>query len=136
MSTKFFAAVLAAALLFTLTACGNDQADYTFNEDRTPPQQTAQPEAADAPAEDAPADEPAPTDEPAPSGETAPEDASGAAPEDAWKVEFEKSLLENYGVKPHHYESLGDGIYQVYVDIGGRIVPYVTVDSATGDYHG
>lgn len=122
MRTKFFAAVLAAALLFTLTACGNDQADYTFNEDRTPPQQTAQPEAAEALAEDAAADEPAP------SGET--------APEDAWKTEFEKSLLENYGVKPHHYESLGDGIYQVYVDIGGRIVPYVTVDSATGDYHG
>lgn len=130
MRTKFFAAVLAAALLFTLTACGKDQADYTFNEDRTPPQQTAQPEDAEAPAENAVADEPAPT------GETAPEDASGADPEEAWKVEFEKSLMESYGVKPHHYESLGDGIYQVYVDIGGRIVPYVTVDSATGDYHG
>lgn len=110
MRTKFFAAVLAAALLFTLTACGKDQADYTFNEDQTPPQQTAQPEAAEA----------------------SPEDAA----EEAWKVEFEKSLMENYGVTPHHYESLGDGIYQVYVDIGGRIVPYVTVDSATGDYHG
>lgn len=130
MRIKFFAAVLAAALLFTLTACGKDQADYTFSEDRTPPQQTAQPEAAEAPAENVP------TDEPAPVNETAPDDVSGDDPEEAWKTEFEKSLMENYGVKPHHYESLGDGIYQVYVDIDGRIVPYVAVDSATGDYHG
>ena len=31
---------------------------------------------------------------------------------------------------------LGDGIYQVYVEVGGEVVPFVTVDSATGDYHG
>ena len=48
----------------------------------------------------------------------------------------EKSLLENYGVTPYHYEDLGDGVYQVYVEIDGEIVPFVTVDSATGDYHG
>ena len=55
----------------------------------------------------------------------------------AWDVAgFEKSLLENYGVTPHHYEDLGDGVYQVYVEIDGEIVPFVTVDSATGDYHG
>ena len=58
------------------------------------------------------------------------------AADDAWKVEFEKSLLENYGVKPDHYEDLGNGVYQVYVEIDGKIVPYVAVDSATGDYHG
>lgn len=52
------------------------------------------------------------------------------------ETEFEKSLLENYGVAPDHYEDLGDGIYQVYVKIDGKIIPYVTVDSATGDYHG
>mgnify|MGYP006972511865 CR=1 FL=1 len=57
--------------------------------------------------------------------------------DDAWDVAgFEKSLLENYGVTPHHYEDLGDGIYQVYVEIDGKIVPFVAVDSATGDYHG
>ena len=57
--------------------------------------------------------------------------------DDAWDVAgFEKSLLENYGVTPHHYENLGDGIYQVYVEIDGKLVPFVTVDSATGDYHG
>ena len=43
---------------------------------------------------------------------------------------------ENYGVVPDHYEDLGDGVYQVYVEIDGKVVPYVAVDSATGDYHG
>lgn len=67
-------------------------------------------------------------------------DAAGtASPEEtkeAWKVAFEKSLLENYGVTPEYYEDLGNGVYQVYVRIDGKIVPYVAVDSATGDYHG
>lgn len=56
--------------------------------------------------------------------------------DDAWKDVFEKSLLENYGVTPDHYEDLGNGVYQVYVEIDGKLVPYVAVDSATGDYHG
>ena len=56
--------------------------------------------------------------------------------DDSWKAAFEQSLLENYGVTPDHYEDLGGGIYQVYVNINGQIVPYVAVDSATGDYHG
>ena len=58
------------------------------------------------------------------------------AADDAWKAAFEKSLLENYGVKPDHYEDLGNGVYQIYVEIDGKVVPYVAVDSATGDYHG
>lgn len=53
-----------------------------------------------------------------------------------WKVTFEKSLLENYQAVPEYYEDLGDGIYQVYVKIDGKVVPYVTVNSKTGDYHG
>lgn len=56
--------------------------------------------------------------------------------DDAWKDGFEKSLLENYGVTPDHYEDLGNGVYQVYVEIDGKVVPYVAVDSAIGDYHG
>ena len=48
----------------------------------------------------------------------------GAA-DDAWKAAFEKSLLENYGVKPDHYEELENGVYQVYVEIDGKVVPYV-----------
>ena len=56
--------------------------------------------------------------------------------EESWKIAFEKSLLDNYGVRPDHYEELDDGVYQVYVEIDGKIVPYVVVDSTTGDYHG
>ena len=29
--------------------------------------------------------------------------------DDAWKDGFEKSLLENYGVTPDHYEEINDG---------------------------
>ena len=72
----------------------------------------------------------------APSNEDTPADADTSANDEAWKTEFEKSLLENYGVTPDHYEDLGDGVYQVYVEIDGKVTPYVTVDSATGDYHG
>ena len=63
--------------------------------------------------------------------------AGSAAPSDeGWKSDFEKSLWENYNVTPEYYEDLGDGVYQVYVKIDGKTVPYVCVDSATGDYHG
>lgn len=58
------------------------------------------------------------------------------AVEEDWKKELAESLFENYGVLPEYYEDLGNGIYQVYVEVGGKIVPFVTVDSATGDYHG
>jgi len=27
-----------------------------------------------------------------------------------WKAAFEKSLFENYSVKPHHYEELENGV--------------------------
>ena len=63
--------------------------------------------------------------------------AESSAPSDeSWKVDFEKSLWENYNVTPEYYEDLGDGVYQVYVKMDGKTVPYVCVDSATGDYHG
>ena len=54
--------------------------------------------------------------------------------DEAWKEDLEKSLFENYGVIPKYYEDLGDGMYQVYVEVGGEVVPLVTVDSTTGDY--
>ena len=56
--------------------------------------------------------------------------------EEPWKAALAEDLFEKYGVLPEYYEDLGDGIYQVYVEVGGKIVPFVTVDSATGDYHG
>ncbi len=54
---------------------------------------------------------------------------------DNWKELFEKSLLENYDVVPDHYEDLGDGLYQVYVEVDGDVVPYVAVNCHTGWYH-
>ena len=72
----------------------------------------------------------------APTDESPTADADTSANDEAWKTEFEKSLLENYGVTPDHYEDLGDGVYQVHVEIDGKVIPYVTVDSAIGDYHG
>lgn len=56
--------------------------------------------------------------------------------EEAWKTALSDDLFEKYGVRPEYYEDLGDGIYQVYVKLDGKVVPFVTVDSATGDYHG
>ena len=116
MNKVFAAAVLAAMLLF-FTACGKTQ---TPDASELPPTTAAQTEPSnvtEAPTDEAPA-------------------ADATTNEEAWKAAFEKSLLENYGVTPEHYEDLGDGVYQVYVEIDGRIVPYVAVDSKTGDYHG
>lgn len=55
---------------------------------------------------------------------------------DAWKAEVEADLKERYGVKVDHYEFIGGTSYQAYVRINGEIVPYVCIDSATGNYHG
>ena len=74
--------------------------------------------------------------EQAPSAESEDLAESAASSDESWKTDFEKSLLENYNVTPEYYEDLGDGVYQVYVKIDGKTVPYVCVDSATGDYHG
>lgn len=108
---KFLAAL--AAMLLVLTACGAKDNELPV---------TLIPDTTDAAPTEAPTEVPtqAPTQE----------------EKEAWKIEFEKSLLENYGVTPEYYEDLGDGIYQVYVRIDGKLVPYVAVDSATGDYHG
>ena len=105
-------AALMALLLLTLTACGRGEAD--------PPAS-----AASAARQAESSEESAGTSSAAASGE-----------DEDWKRDFEESLLENYGVVPERYEDLGDGIYQVYVEIDGKSVPYVAVDSATGDYHG
>lgn len=56
--------------------------------------------------------------------------------EEPWKTALREDLAEKYGVLPEYYEDLGGGIYQVYMEVGGEIVSFVTVDSATGDYHG
>lgn len=115
------AAVLALTLLLALTACGNTQ----------PVEQTQQTAAStEQVSETIPAIDPTAEETSINTDTTEETDA------DAWKTEFEQSLLDNYGVVPDHYEDLGDGIYQVYVEIDGKVIPYVAVDSATGDYHG
>ena len=55
---------------------------------------------------------------------------------DAWKAEFEADLRKNYGVEVDHYEFIGGTSYQAYVRMNDEIVPYVCIDSATGNYHG
>ena len=59
-----------------------------------------------------------------------------ATEDEPWKVTLAEDLFQKYGVLPEYYEDLGDGIYQVYVEVGGELVPFVAVNSATGDYHG
>ena len=119
---KLFAAtILVAVLLLTFAGCEKGRVNDAPTQTIPTTQQTTQ----------------APTiKETTPTVETAPAAETTASTEEAWKIEFEKSLLENYGVTPEYYEDLGDGVYQVYVKIDGKTVPYVTVDSATGDYHG
>lgn len=120
------AALLSAVMLFALAACGKQTGNAPTplpspTQQATPPvgQTQTPPVVTEAPAVESAAPVEAP--------------ASDVEP---WKVEFEKSLLENYGVTPEYYEDLGDGIYQVYVKIDGKLVPYVAVDSTTGNYHG
>ena len=124
------AAAIVAIMLLSLTACGklpflgkSDQdTSITENTDKSvdtiPPADTSISSDGDT-AED----KDTPTNE-------------DTSVDDSWKADFEKSLLDNYGVKPDHYEELENGVYQVYVEINGKIIPYVAVDSATGDYHG
>lgn len=58
-----------------------------------------------------------------------------AAVEESWKTALGKTLLENYGILPESYEDLGNGIYQVYAEVGGEVISVGTVDAATGEFH-
>ena len=136
------AAALAAVLLLGLTACGKSQspaAPQPGSAEASSAQPTEQPTAPAASSQASPAPEETPDGSGSSDGSSSaekPTDENSDGADEPWKAEFEKSLLENYGVTPDHYEDLGGGVYQVYVEIDGRIVPYVAVDSATGDYHG
>ena len=98
-SGKFIiAAALAAMMLISLTACG--KVPPTGNSDQAP---SAEGNAGGTvemiPSTDTDGSVDADTAE----GKDTPANEDGAA-DDAWKAAFEKSLLENYGVKPDHYE--------------------------------
>lgn len=116
---KYIIVVLTAVMVLSLAACGKTPAPNKSELSVSTDTQVEPSNEGDAPTNENPTAE-----------------ADTSANDEAWKTEFEKSLLENYGVTPDHYEDLGDGVYQVYVEIDGKVIPYVTVDSATGDYHG
>lgn len=131
MKTRFFAAaMLMAALMLALTACGKPGTD--------PIQTTPETHTQTTPATSGGND----FTTPAQSTFTAPAQSSPAASggetvqEAPWQKALAENLMENYGVLPVYYEDLGDGYYLVYVEIGGKTVPFVTVNSATGEYHG
>ena len=114
----FAAAMLAATLLLALSACGKTQSPAASTGSDSDTQQAEQQTIPDASGtEDTPAD----TDE--------------SSEDEPWKAALADELFEKYGVLPEYYEDLGDGIYQVYVEVGGEVVPFGTVDSATGEYH-
>lgn len=69
-------------------------------------------------------------------GNTVPSNWEKATEDEPWKAALAEDLFQKYGVLPEYYEDLGNGIYQVYVEIGGELVPFVAVNSTTGDYHG
>ena len=119
MKYKSFILLLAAVMVLSLSACGKLPTPDKSASSVSAGTQVEPSNEGNAPADENPA-----------------ADADTSANDEAWKTEFEKSLLENYGVTPDHYEDLGDGVYQIYVEIDGKVVPYVAVDSATGDYHG
>lgn len=127
MNGKLIIAAVIVAMLFSLSACGELPSSNKDGQNTSIMENTM--ESVPSTDTDISHDEDTSEDKNAPIDEDTTDD-------DSWKDEFEKSLLDNYGVKPDHYEELDNGVYQVYVEIDGKVVPYVVVDSATGDYHG
>lgn len=120
----FIAAVLAATMLVALTACGKTQSTTSSDKLNSAVQQTEQ------------QSDLKPSENQDSSTRGAEASKNESAEDEAWKKVLEERLFEEYGVLPEYYEDLGNGIYQVYVEVGGEVVPFVTVDSATGEYHG
>ena len=118
MKYKPIIVVLTAVMVLSLAACGKTPARNKSELSVSTDTQVESSNEVDAPTDESPA-----------------ADADNSANDEAWKTEFEKSLLENYGVVPDHYEDLGDGIYQVYVMIDGKVIPYVTLDLPTSFLH-
>lgn len=132
MSAKHIPAIALALIIiliaaFSVTACGGYESTVSIPATSVPatqpvsarhgPQMTMDPVG--------PSFTPKPTEAPKPT-------PTG----DACKAEFEADLKERYGVEVDHYEFIGGTSYQAYVRINDEIVPYVCIDSATGNYHG
>lgn len=132
MSAKHIPAIALALVIiliaaFSVTACGGYDSSVSIPATSVPATQPVSAKATPQMTMDpvGPSFTPKPTDTPTPT-------PTG----DAWKAEFEADLKEKYGVEVDHYEFIGGTSYQAYVKINGQIVPYVCVDSATGNYHG
>ena len=73
--------------------------------------------------------------------QTQPTEQETAAPavetaaEEPWMAALAEELFQKYGVLPEYYEDLGDGIYAVYVEVGGEIMLFGTVDAETQEFH-
>lgn len=115
----YLSIIFAAMLLFALSACGKTQPPAATTESVAATQQTEPQMAPETAVE-----------------ETIPANWEEATEDEPWKAALAEDLFQKYGVLPEYYEDLGGGIYQVYVEVGGEIVPFVAVNSATGDYHG
>lgn len=138
MSAKYIPAMALALVIiliaaFSVTACGGYDSSVSIPATSVPATQPVSAKATPQMTTDPvgpsftpkPAEAPKSTDTPTPT-------PTG----DAWKAEFEADLKERYGVEVDHYEFIGGTSYQAYVRINGEIVPYVCIDSATGNYHG
>lgn len=138
MSAKHIPAIALALVIiltaaFSVTACGGYDSSVSIPATSVPatqpvsakpgPQMTTDPVG--------PSFTPKPTEAPKPTDTPTPTPTG-----DAWKAEFEADLKERYGVEVDHYEFIGGTSYQAYVRINDEIVPYVCIDSATGNYHG
>lgn len=55
---------------------------------------------------------------------------------DNWQELFAEDLLKKYEVKVVRYVPVQNNLYQVYVKISGKEVPYVAVNARTGYFHG
>ena len=60
-----------------------------------------------------------------------------APPPSNWQELFEEDYYDLYGkkIQPSKFTSLGDNLYQVYINQNGSEVPYVVVSSRTGYFH-
>ena len=127
---KLTTLLLAIILCFSLEACGT-KTDLVPNSQEGHTQETSQKETE----ETNPESSNAAAQEETASGNTVPSNWEKATEDEPWKAALAEDLFETYGVLPEYYEDLGDGIYQVYVEVGGEVIPFGTVDSATGEYH-
>ena len=132
MSAKHIPAIALALIIiliaaFSVSACGGYESSVSIPATSVPSTQPVSarhgPQMTMDPAGPSFTPKPTETPKPTPTG-------------DACKAEFEADLRKNYGVEVDHYEFIGGTSYQAYVRINDEIVPYVCIDSATGNYHG